>query len=48
MPREENPVNDAVMEERDRAMFVRAERVTMEVRWNGGSREEHPSWLLSS
>ncbi len=33
-------MNDAMMEERDRAMLVRAEWVTMEVRWNGGKREE--------
>ena len=33
-------MNDAMMEERDRAMLVCAEWVTMEVRWNGGKREE--------
>ena len=44
LPREKNPVNDAITEERHQAMMLRAERVMMEVRWSG-KREKHPSWL---
>lgn len=45
LPKEKNPQRAAVSQERHEAMLAVAPDVTMEVRWDGGKRETHESWL---
>lgn len=45
LPREKNPVNDAITEERHLAMLMRAQCIEMELRWKGEKRRRVESWL---